>query len=305
MCKAILSHGSSKPIHFYCSSGGNAGLACVSAAVVLQRPATIVVPFSTNALMIGKLRDWGADVIQKGEHWHEADTYLREVLLAGDKNGVYVPPFDHEDVWDGNASMITELEQQMSGKYDALVCSVGGGGMFCGIMEGLNRHGRLAGGSGPEVKILAVETKGAHSLNESVRSGKLSKLPAITSIATSLGATQVAKKAFEWAQTPDVTSHVLSDAEAAMACVNFADDERILVETSCGVSIATAYNDTLRTILYPSLTDAEFSKLNIVIIACGGSNVTLDTLNGYKEKYSSDEAVLRTFHSRTRNFVVK
>lgn len=250
--------------------------------------------------MIKKLGDLGANVLQKGAHWLEADTWMRDELLRKDENGVYVPPFDHEDVWEGNSTLITELEKQMSqvGGCNAIVCSVGGGGLFCGIMEGLETHRRLNGEK--RVKVLAMETKGADSLNLSVSNGKLSRLPAITSIATSLGATQVARKAFEWGQTPDVTSHVLSDAEAATACINFANDERIIVETACGASIATAYNETLRAVLFPSLADDEFSKLNIVIVVCGGSNITLDIIEGYKEKYSQDKTVLRTFHTRTR-----
>ncbi|KAL2068732.1 hypothetical protein VTL71DRAFT_15070 [Oculimacula yallundae] len=300
LLKAILSHGPEKPIHFYCASGGNAGLACVVAATMLQRPATVVVPMSTSKLMIEKLKTLGADVVQKGAHWSEADAFLREELLGKDENGFYVPPFDHENIWDGNSTISDELERQMGdvGGYDALVCSVGGGGLFSGIMQGLERHGRLIGGKAQKVKVLAVETKGAESLNLSVTNKKLSRLPAITSIATSLGATQVASKAFEWGMKEDVTSHVLSDAEAAMACVNFADDERILVEPACGVSIAPVYNNTLHPLLFPHLSPQEFAKLNIVIIVCGGSNVTLQILENYRQKYGQDPDVLQKFHSR-------
>lgn len=298
--KATLS-APSQPVHFYCSSGGNAGLACVTAAKSLNRPATIVVPMSTSALMVEKLKTRGADVVQHGLHWSEADKYLREELLARDECGVYVPPFDHADLWEGHSSLVDEVEMQMLGvgkEYDGIVCSAGGGGLFCGVMEGLERHGRLRGGSRKEAKVLVMETEGADSLNYSLRSGELKRLDAITSIATSLGATQVARKAFEWGQRPEVTSCVFSDAEAAMACVNFADDERIVVESACGVSIAPAYNDTLHTLLYPELSDEEFAELNIVIVVCGGSNVTLKILEGYREEYERDEKVVTKFHSR-------
>jgi L-serine/L-threonine ammonia-lyase len=104
------------------------------------------------------------------------------------------------------------------------------------------------------------------------------------SIATSLGATQVATKTFECGQKPDVTSYVVTDPEAAMACVKFADDERIIVESACGASIATAYNDNLRTVLYLELSD-----------------VTLEILEGYREKYSQDDMVIEKFHSRRKS----
>jgi L-serine/L-threonine ammonia-lyase len=254
---------------------------------------------STTALMVEKLKTLGADVRQHGMHWSEADRFLREELLANDRDGVYVPPFDHPHIWEGNGTVIDELEVQMAerGGYDAVVCSVGGGGLFAGIMEALERHGRLSGRS-REIKVMAIETQGAESLSYSLQKKELSRLSAITSIATSLGATQVARKAFEWAQRPQVTSCVFSDAEAAMASVCFADDERILVEAACGVSIATAYNNALSSVLYPDLTVSEFANLNIVLVVCGGSNVTLQLLESYRQKYSTDESVVANFHAR-------
>lgn len=256
-------------------------------------------PTTTSATVVAKLRTLGADVRQEGCQLSEADTYLRTELLARDPDGVYVPPFDHADVWDGNATLIEELEEQMGerGGYDAVVCSVGGGGLFVGLMQALERRGRL-GGEGRPVRVLAMETEGAHSLAHSLKNKELSRLPAITSIATSLGVSQVAQKAFEWAQRPEATSCVLSDAEAAMAAVRFADDERIIVETACAVSIASAYNGSLSSLLFPDISPSEFADLNVVIVVCGGSNVTLQTLEDYKQKYGTDEAVLKKYRAR-------
>ncbi|KAH8820073.1 tryptophan synthase beta subunit-like PLP-dependent enzyme [Xylogone sp. PMI_703] len=285
----------SKPLHFYCSSGGNAGLACATAALSLQQNATIVVPLTTSAFMVEKLRVLGVEVMQVGNHWKEADTYLREELLAKDKDGVYVSPFDDPKIWTGNGTLIDELEVQMrdEGGYDAVVCSVGGGGLFSGIMEGLERHGRLRAGQKGGAKVLAMETEGTQSLALSLRNGALSKMDTITGIATSLGAAQVAEKAFEYGQQPEVVSCVLSDAEAAMGAVCFADDERVVVEPACGVSIAPAYNGTLASLLFPELDSSEFEKLNIVIVICGGSNVNLDVLEIPQKKSGFSEEGLR------------
>ncbi|KAL3428295.1 serine family amino acid catabolism-related protein [Phlyctema vagabunda] len=296
LIKATERHGPSKPVHFYCSSGGNAGLACVTAATALGRPATIVVPSTASEFMRSKLTALGAEVVQRGNQWSEADAYLREHLLAKDPHGVYVPPFDHEDVWEGHASMISELERQMVpfSSYDALVCSIGGGGLFSGLMQGLENHGRLQGGSreGNGIKVLALETEGTASLATSLKEGKLICLPGILGIAMSLGAAQVAPKAFQWGQRPEVTSCVLTDAEAAMGSICFADDERILVEPACGISVATAYNGTIKNELFPNDTPEEFKRRNVVIVVCGGSNISLSLLDGYREKFGQDEAML-------------
>jgi L-serine/L-threonine ammonia-lyase len=252
--------------------------------------------------MIEKLKSIGAEVIQVGEHWAAADQYMREELIAKDKEGVYVPPFDHEHLWEGHSSIVDEMERQMreSGGYDAVICSIGGGGLFAGIMGGLEKYGRLKGSR--SVKVLAVETEGARSMALSLERGELSRLDVITTIANSLGATQVAPKAFEYAKSypGNVSSVVLSDAEAAIGSVCFADDERVIVEAACGVSIATAYNGIIRRKLGEGCSEEAYAKKNVVIVVCGGSNVTLGVLEKYRETYRNDEKVVEGFAKRWR-----
>ena len=226
--------------------------------------------------MISKIRAAGAtDVVQTGTTWLEADRYLREKVLANDPNGIYVPPFDHPHIWEGASTMVQEMEAQMGyARPDAVICSVGGGGLFCGLMQGIDSVWNA------EVDILAVETKGADSMNASLKAGEMVTLPGITSMATSLGATRIAPQAFEYAQRPNVKSVVLADAEAAMGCWRFADDERMLVEAACGVSLALCYDGRLKKLL-PHLT----AESRVVVVVCGGSNVTLEMLVEFRRKY--------------------
>lgn len=222
-------------------------------------------------MMIAKIRTAGASrVVQHGNSWAEADKFLREEVLADDPYGVYVPPFDHDDVRFGASTIVEELEE----RPDAIVCSVGGGGLFSGIQLGLEARGW------GDVSILAMETEGAESLSMSLKEGELVTLPAITSIATSLGAKRVAQKTFDLGKRRNVRSVVLSDAEAAMGCWRLADDERLIVEPACGVSLAVCYDGRLKQLL-PKLTN----ESKIVVIVCGGSDITLDMLMDYRKKY--------------------
>ena len=227
---------------------------------------------------------------------------------GGSGEAVYVPPFDHPHIWEGHGTLVDELEMQMrdAGGYDAIVCSVGGGGLMIGIMDALAKHNRLVKSAYRRpVRVLAMETKGAESLNLSVTKGTLSRLDSITSIATSLGATQVAKKAFEWGCHESVKSCVFSDAEAAMACVCLADDERILVEPACGVSVAPAYNDTLSEVLFPDVGPEEFEELNVVIVLCGGSKATLQLMQEWQKEYGSGkwDSEFLDYRTRVLNYV--
>lgn len=287
--------------HFFCSSGGNAGLGCVHAAVTLGCPATIVVPLSTSDYVVSKLKDAGAkNVIQKGASWAEANAFLTDELLPEAKkardNPVYVPPFDHPDIWTGHSTIVDEIMEQLEAvddhyptmrrsssnsrdsadSLDAIICSVGGGGLFSGIMQGLQTDDRK------KIRVLAVETGGANSLAQAVQAKKLITLPAITSIATTLGARTVCKRAFDYVieEKARVSNAVLSDAETVEACRRFADEERILVEPACGVSLAVAYSGKLRKYL-PDLQP----ESRVVIVVCGGSGMSLDIMAKYVKDF--------------------
>ncbi|POR33543.1 L-serine dehydratase [Tolypocladium paradoxum] len=294
--------------HFYSSSGGNAGLACVHAAVTLGCRATVVVPLSTTAFVVAKLRQAGAaDVMQRGASWHEADSYLTGTVMAEARArgeaAVYVPPFDAPDIWDGNAGISREIARQIGdvarhypvssgprcngdgvsgngarcsmGDVDAIVCSVGGGGLFSGVMQGLDEL------QVRRTRVIAVETRGADSLSQAVAKKALVTLPAITSLATSLGASTVCEKALEYALRDTVSTVVLPDSEAISACRRFADEERFLVELACGVCPALCYNGRLAE-LVPG-----FSKDSVVVLViCGGSNMSLDIM----DKYTTSQA---------------
>lgn len=280
--EAQKSTGDDRPLHFHASSGGNAGLACVTAAVALGYRSTIAVPTSTDESMVAKLCAAGAsEVIVHGSNWSNADKYLREIMMpkaeAMGEKVVYVPPFDHPHVWTGNSTIISELKQQMpDGEVpDAIVCSVGGGGLFNGVMEGIEREGW-------HTRVLAVETLGADSLAQAVEKRELVALPEITSVAKSLGAPTVAKRALEYALQPNASTLVIEDAEACASGWRFADDERILVEPACGASVALAYDGRLKRYL-----KGFSSESKVVIVVCGGSRIDLRMMDAYKKQFGA------------------
>jgi L-serine/L-threonine ammonia-lyase len=111
-----------------------------TAAQALGLPADIFVPTTTLPMMVDKLRARGATVTVGGANWNEADSGARAVVAA-DASAAYIPPFDHELIWQGNSSIIDELVDDMPELPDVIVLSVGGGGLLRGVQLGLERHG--------------------------------------------------------------------------------------------------------------------------------------------------------------------
>ena len=143
--------------------------------------------------------------------------------------------------------------------------SVGGGGLMCGVLQGMHAVGW------DQVPLLAVETEGAASLKASVDHGGPVAIDGITSIAKTLGALTVAKAAWQWTTKHPVSNVLVTDRQAIRACSIFADECRYLVEPACGAALA---------VVYEQLSEAG----RLLIIVCGGIGVTVDQLLAWQSE---------------------
>lgn len=244
---------------FVSSSGGNAGLAVAYSGRKLEVPVKVIVPKTTPPMMRAKLELEGAEVIVHGENWNEADLLARK--LCADFDGAYISPFDNPLIWQGHSSMIHEVER--SGyKPDAVLLSVGGGGLYCGVVQGLQDVGWN------NLPVITAETEGAASFYEAVRAGKPVTLDRINTIATSLGARRVAEQAFQFSQKHPTHPQIVSDSDSLKACFGLVNDHRILVEPSCGATLSLLYQK------HPILKDYK----TVLAIVCGGNSVDLSLL---------------------------
>jgi len=249
------------------SSGGNAGLAVAYSGRLLHVPVTVVVPKTTKKRAIDLIKAEGASIIVTGEDWAEAHAHAIEL---SQNEVTYIHPFDDSNIWEGHASVIDEILN--AGLIpDVVVLSVGGGGLLCGVVEGLKRN------NCKNVPILAVETKGADSFSTACLAKKHIGIDNITSIATSLGAKKVAKRAFQLPSEHQIINHIVSDKEAVNGCYRLLEEHRIMVEPACGASIAAVDNSC------GFLND----KQNIVVIVCGGVGVTMSQLEEWRDTHEN------------------
>ncbi len=284
---------------FLCSSSGNAGLAVAYAGRVLSVPVVVFVPQTATERAKELLRSEGAEVVVHGASWQEANelalskvgaddaflhpfddpllwpghaTLIDEAAQSGPKPDAVLPddaflhPFDDPLLWPGHATLIDEAAQS-GPKPDAVLLSVGGGGLLCGVAEGLHRNGWT------DVPILAVETEGAASYHAAIQAGHPVEIPAITSIAGSLGARRVSDRAFRWASEHPIRSLVVSDRSALTACERLLTDHRLLVEPSCGASLAPIYERAPELEAYSDL----------LVVVCGGATATIDQIRKWLE----------------------
>ena len=242
------------------SSGGNAGLAVAFAGQKLGVAAEVFVPRTTPEWSREVMRREGAKVIEHGASWDDAHAHAVQ-LAESDPETVYVHPFDDPRLWEGHGTLIHEVAAT-GPRPDAVVVSVGGGGLMVGVLEGMHEVGWN------DVPVVAVETEGTSSLAQSVAAGELVTLDAIESIATTLGARTVAPAALAWTSRHDVVPVVVSDRAAVSACTRFADDHRVLVEPACGAALAVVYDRA----------EALATRECILVVVCGGAGANRELL---------------------------
>ena len=243
---------------FLSSSGGNAGMAVAYAGKKLGIPVKVIVPETTSTRSISLLKKDNAEVIIHGSSWLEANELAQSILTD---ETAFIHPFDDELLWSGHSTIIDEVKAT-DFKPDLIILSVGGAGLFAGVIKGLLNN------KWEDTPIMAVETFGAASLNNSLKKGETVELDKISSLATSLGAKKVSEGAFKLACAHNVISVLTSDLDTLLTCENFLSDHKILVEPACGAALAPVYNQ---------MNELEaFSK--ILVIVCGGSTMSIDDI---------------------------
>ncbi|RKP53378.1 pyridoxal-phosphate dependent enzyme [Pararobbsia silviterrae] len=244
-------------------SGGNAGVAAAYAGRELGMGVEVIVPTTTPEATRARIRALGADVLVFGDAWDQSNALALE--RAGEMNAQYIPAFDHPIIWEGHSTLIDEIVDELP-TVDAVVASVGGGGLISGVMLGLERYRRS------DCRVIAVETEGAASFHAALAAGHPVDIGRITSIAKSLGALQVAAWPVTAIEAFPYRSLVLSDAEAIAGTIRYADEARQLVEPACGVSLAVAYQH------HVCLDGAR----DVVVVVCGGVSISATQIAAWK-----------------------
>jgi threonine dehydratase len=233
------------------ASGGNHGLAVAYTAQVADIPATVYLSRKSPPDRVHAIKALGTTVVLHGESWDEAN--IEALTLARKTKATYIHPFDDLNVMAGQATIMCELVEQIP-RIDVLVASIGGGGLLSGLIS-------AAAAYSPVTKTIGVETEGADSMFQSWRAGRIVTLPAITSVAETLGARKTEQRQFGI-----ITGHVselvtVPDQDAVDALVELLAEEKLLTEpaTSCSVAALLSGKITIE------------PGANTVIILCGAN----------------------------------
>ena len=239
------------------ASGGNHGLAVCYISNELKIPAIVYLPANSTEEVIESIKFWGGTPVLHGSSWDEAD---KQAQQYAEKMGLpYIHAFDDTAVVRGQGTIAVEMLNDRS-DLDAIFVSVGGGGLISGI-------GMIARQMKPEIHIYGVETVGADAVTQSFRAGKIVRLPAITSIAKTLGAQQTTETTLSRIKANVNDMQTVTDKETLKAMKFLLEEEKILVEPATACIIAAILNKKF-----------DISSFNRICLVLCGANVSIREL---------------------------
>jgi threonine dehydratase len=235
-------------------SGGNHAQAVAYAATTLGIDAVVLMPENTPKNYLDAARGYGANVDLQPNIAAAFDK-IAEYEAQG---RVLVHPFDDELVIAGQGTVGLEIVEDVPDVTD-VIASIGGGGMAAGVAMAVKSLK-------PEVKAWGVETIGADAMSQAIAAGEPVMLPAITSVAKTLGAPAVTDLTLQLAQQYLESVTVVPDPEAIAAQVYILERLKVLTEPASSCTFAAA--ERLRANFGPDT--------NLVLVFCGGNSSVVD-----------------------------
>ncbi len=162
--KAILEGGETQK--FVCASAGNHAQGFAFACKHFGVKGVIFMPVTTPQQKQEKTKVFGGDSIEIKIYGDFFDQCYKAAIKYSEETGaVMVPPFDHADIIEGQASVGLEILSQMNEPIDILILPVGGGGLAAGVAQVMKE-------CSPQTEMIFVQPAGAPSFKESLIKGE-------------------------------------------------------------------------------------------------------------------------------------
>jgi threonine dehydratase len=158
------------------ASAGNHAIAAGWAAAKLGVSAKVVMQSNASPYRVTLARATGADVIMKPPG---AETFAEAERLVRDEGRAFVHPFEGLNTSLGAAGVGLEFLAQVP-DLEAVVVSVGGGGLISGIAAAVKAII-------PSCLVYGVEPEGADSMSQSLAAGAPVTISQVNTVADSLG----------------------------------------------------------------------------------------------------------------------
>ncbi|GGD91517.1 L-threonine dehydratase [Aureimonas endophytica] len=254
---------------FCCASAGNHAQGFAFACRFFGLKGRVFMPVTTPQQKIQKTKIFGGEAIEVelvGDYFD--DCYAAAKAYAASGQAALVPPFDHEDIIEGQATVGHEIMAQLGDeRADMLVLPVGGGGLASGV----TRYVTESAEERPALRY--AEPLGAPSLRVSLEERRLVKLAQLEGFVDGAAVAEIGAIPFQTLRHARPEQVILSpEGRLCGTMLEMLNIEGIVLEPAGALAI-DALND-----LGPEIAG------KTVVLVVSGSNFDFERLPDVKER---------------------
>ncbi|MCW7492293.1 threonine ammonia-lyase IlvA [Leptospira sp. 2 VSF19] len=248
-----------------CASAGNHAQGVAYSCKVLNLHGVIYMPAITPKQKINQVKMFGdkcVEIVLVGDTFDDCQTFALD--YAKTHNMVFVPPFDHIKIMEGQGTVAKEILEEES-NIDYVFVPIGGGGLCAGV-------GSYFKEKSPNTKIIGVEPFGAPSMKEALKQGKPVALEKIDKFVDGAAVKKVGDLTFPICKEVLSDMLLVKEGKVCSTLLNLYNEDAIVAEPAGALSISALdqYADQIR-------------GKKVVCILSGGNN-DIDRMQEIKER---------------------
>jgi threonine dehydratase len=232
------------------ASSGNHAQGIALAARHLKIPAKIVIPKNISKAKLNKITQYNVKIIQEGD-FDEIESKAR--ALSTQEGLTYISPYNDLNIIEGQGTIALEIYEELE-NVEIIIVPIGGGGLISGIAF-------TAKALNPDIKIIGVQTKGASTMYNSWKAGKIIEVEEFNTIAEGLlGGLEPGAITFEIIQA-NVDEIVLVDEESVEKAIRLLWELEGQIVEGAGATVVAFLLEKPQ----------QFKNKNVVAVISGGN----------------------------------
>ncbi len=248
-----------------CASAGNHAQGVAFSCRQLNIKGVIYMPAITPKQKITQVKMFGGnniEIVLTGDTFDDCQTQALEYTHSANK--VFIPPFDHLKVIEGQGTVAKEIFDELS-QVDYIFVPIGGGGLCAGVSQYVQTYS-------PNTKIIGVEPTGAPSMKEALKAGHPVKLEKIQRFVDGASVQKVGEITFSICKDSLTDMLLVPEGKVSSTILQLYNEDAIVAEPAGALSIGALdqYADKLK-------------GKKVVCVLSGGNN-DIDRMQEIKER---------------------
>ncbi|WP_434293764.1 threonine ammonia-lyase [Clostridium botulinum] len=210
------------------SSAGNHAQGVAYAATAFGIKSTIAMPKTAPQAKVMATKGYGAEVVQHGEVYDECYEKALEIQKA--TGATFVHPFNDIHVMAGQGTIALEILEEIE-DIDAIIVSIGGGGLISGIAV-------AAKSIKPDIKIIGVQSAIIASTKASLEKNEIVTLPGAKSLADGISVKTPGDIAFKYIREYVDEVVTVTEDEIAYGIFELIEKTKVIAEGAGASTVA-------------------------------------------------------------------